>query len=101
MRDESQGGRSNTAKVMVHDRQVQRVQVGNVARHIEREYLIASAKDLLAREEAAHNDGASARPVTLMHDKFAIGERLDSMRHIRKLLAIVLRYAENGLQARY
>jgi hypothetical protein len=29
------GGRTDAAKVMIHDRQVQSVQIGHVARHIE------------------------------------------------------------------
>ena len=100
MRDESQRGRSNTAKVVVHDRQVQHVQVGDVARHMKREYLISLTKDFLAREKAAHHNGAPVGSVTLTQDKFAIGERLDRMGHVRQLLAILLRYAKSGLQTR-
>jgi hypothetical protein len=68
---------------------------------MEREYLISIAKDPLAREEAVHHNGTPGCPVTLAHDKFAISERLDRMRHVRKYGAVLLRYAENGLQARY
>ncbi len=81
------------------DRQIQRHQVGDVARNVQRQDLATISDDLLAIQKAAHQRNAIERPVAFSQDAFSIAQRPDRMRKRVERGAFLLRQADNRLQA--
>jgi len=90
MRDEGELRRHERADAVVHDLEMQALQVGEVARRVERHDLpLAAVEELVAADEAFEDEAALGRLVLVADDVLVGGEALHRHRQGEQRLLVV------------